>query len=90
MFDYPPEWAVYPGHYRSHRGGGSNVRVILRKGRLFLIAAQGSEVELAPGDDETFGLGDDEPDRLYFDTVVNGEALHLWLSGGDYYRVCTA
>ena len=27
------------------------------------------------------------PERLRFDTVIDGRAIRAWLSGWDYYRV---
>ena len=41
--------------------------------------------------DESFRVGDDpaSPERLRFDTIVNGEALRASFSGGDFYRFFT-
>ena len=41
--------------------------------------------------DGSFRVGDDSagPERLSFDTIVDGSALRAWLSGSPYYRVDT-
>jgi D-alanyl-D-alanine carboxypeptidase len=95
-FDYPPEWDTYVGHYRSFNPWVSNFRVLKRKGRLLLVAptdADGLEgdtelVPLAPGE---FRVGEDErrPERVRFDTVVDGQALRAFLADGEFYRFFT-
>jgi D-alanyl-D-alanine carboxypeptidase len=89
--DFPPEWAAYPGHYRSHNPWLTNFRVILRKGRLFLVEPWGDEEVLAPLGNGVFRVGDDEhwPERLRLDTVLGGQATRANLSGCDYYRTFT-
>jgi D-alanyl-D-alanine carboxypeptidase len=90
-FDVPPEWAAFPGHFRSHNPWYSNFRVILRKGRLYLVHPWGDEERLVPLADGEFRVGDDEtsPERLRFGTTLGGQASHANLSGGDYYRTFT-
>jgi len=87
-FDYPREWDAYPGHYRSHNPWFSNFRVVLRKGALALIHPSGREEPLVPLGSGVFRVGEDDrsPERIRFDTILNGRALHADLSCGDYYR----
>lgn len=90
-FDYPQEWDAYPGHYRSHNPWLSNFRVVLRKGALALIAPSGEEEPLVPLGDGVFRVREEEqcPERIRFDTILNGQAVHANLSCGDYYRTFT-
>jgi CubicO group peptidase (beta-lactamase class C family) len=94
--DHPPEWAAYAGHYRTHNPWTTNFRVVLRRGRLVLIFPDepdgfSDESPLVPLPDGSFRVGEDErgPERIRFDTVVDGQALRAILSGCDYYRFFT-
>jgi CubicO group peptidase (beta-lactamase class C family) len=91
-FDYPQEWDAYPGHYLSFNPWLSNFRVVLRKGALLLVEPSGEEQALVPLGSGVFRVGEDgrSPERLRFDTILNGRALHANLSCGDYYRTFTA
>jgi CubicO group peptidase (beta-lactamase class C family) len=91
--DYPEAWKAYPGHYRAHNPWLSNFRIFLRGGILFVayVSAQTEVearlVELAGG---AFQVGEEKtPNRLRFDTIVNGQALRATFIGGDYYRYFT-
>jgi CubicO group peptidase (beta-lactamase class C family) len=90
-FDFPSGWNAYPGHYRSHNPWHTNFRVILRKGKLFLVEPWGDEERLVPLGNGVFRIGHDErtPERLRFDTVLKSRALRANLSGCDYYRTFT-
>jgi D-alanyl-D-alanine carboxypeptidase len=90
-FDVPPESAAFPGHFRSHNPWYSNFRVILRKGRMYLVHPWGDEERLVPLADGEFRVGDDEtsPERLRFGTTLGGQASRANLSGCDYYRTFT-
>jgi CubicO group peptidase (beta-lactamase class C family) len=91
-FAVPPEWLAFPGHYRTHTPWTPNFRVVLRKGELRLIWPHGDELVLRP-EGAGFRLDDDPwyPERIAFDTVVDGVALRAgWTSGEDYaYRFFT-
>ncbi len=81
-FDVPPAWAAYAGRYRSFSPWLSNFEVTLRKGRLWL---DGEPLE-------KLGEGFFRPlaapfDRLRFDTIVEGQALRVNVSGDNLYRV---
>ncbi|HKG25677.1 MAG TPA: hypothetical protein VKB09_08510 [Thermomicrobiales bacterium] len=93
-FDHPPEWLAYLGRYRSHNPWLPIFAVVLRKGELWQIMPAGAdgfddEQPLVPLPDGSFRVGADErgPERIRFDTIVDGQAVHANLSGGDYYRV---
>jgi len=90
-FDYPREWDAYPGHYRSHNPWFSNFRVVLRKGALALVDPSGREEPLVPLGSGVFRVGEDDrsPERIRFNTILNGQAVHANLSCGDYYRTFT-
>jgi hypothetical protein len=85
--DHPAEWTAYPGHYRSHNPWISNFRVVLRRGELILIQAWGEEQPLVPLGEGYFRIGEEarSPERLRFDTIVNGQALRANYSGCEYY-----
>ena len=91
-FEAPAEWANYVGHYRSHSPWLSNFRVVLRKGALMQITPDGTGTPLAPMPDGSFRVGAEahSPERLRFDSVVDGQALRATLSGHPYYRAFTA
>ncbi len=90
-FDYPQEWDAYPGHYVSHNPWLSNFRVVPLKGALALIDPSGDEEPLVPLGSGVFRVGEDDrsPERLRFDTIIDGRALRASLSCGDYYRTST-
>ena len=92
--ELPEEWAAYPGHYRSFSPWTPAFRVVRRLDRLWLIFPVGpdgfdDEQPLVPLEDGWFRTGDDEriPERIRFDTVVEGRALRAHLGSGAYYRV---
>ncbi|MEA2514704.1 MAG: hypothetical protein QOF01_142 [Thermomicrobiales bacterium] len=92
--DHPREWLAYPGRYRSHNPWLPIFAVVLRKGELWQIMPDGadgfdSEQPLIPLPDGSCRVGRDErgPERIRFDTIVDGQAIRANLSGGDYYRV---
>jgi hypothetical protein len=93
-FTYPDEWHAYPGRYRAHNPWVPMFTVILHKGRLWQIMpgdADGFDYlqPLTPLPDGSFRAGTDErtPERMRFDTIVDGKALRAKLSGADYYRI---
>ena len=93
---YPPEWAAFAGHYRSHAPYVSNFRVILRRGRPYLAWPHGAEEPLTPyawdaGPSPRFAVGaagEPSAEWVRFDPVVGGRALRaIWAGGGSFYRV---
>jgi len=96
----PPDGEVDPallaiaGAYRSHDPWTTNFRIVLRGNIPWLCfhsTPDGFEDEqpLRPFGRGGFRVGDDPlgPERLRFDTVIEGHATRAWLSGWDYYRV---
>jgi len=95
VFDFPEEWETYPGHYQSYNPFRSNFRIVLRKGALAMIFYSGDdsglEELLVPLEDGVFRVGKDElsPERIHFDTIINGQTLRARFSSYDFYRVST-
>jgi CubicO group peptidase (beta-lactamase class C family) len=87
-FEHPQAWEAYSGHYRSHNPELSDFRIVLRKGAATLIHAWGDEEPLVPLGGGVFRVGEDarSPERIRFDTIVDGQALRANLSCGNYYR----
>lgn len=96
----PATWHAYVGHYRSHNPWATNFRVVLRGVGLWLLSP-GADLDgvddeeplvpLGEPTDGQFRIGADEasPERLRFDTIVEGQALRANLSGGEYFRFFT-
>jgi CubicO group peptidase (beta-lactamase class C family) len=89
-----PAQAVVAGTYRSHDPWTPIFHVEARGDELWLVfpaAPDGFEDEqpLVPMARGRYRVGADRlgPERLRFDTVVDGLARRAWLSGWDYYRV---
>jgi hypothetical protein len=57
---------------------------VVRKGSLFMVSSRGHEQELSPAG-ESFRIGDDpeSPERIAFDTIVDGQALRATQPGGE-------
>jgi CubicO group peptidase (beta-lactamase class C family) len=92
--DYPETWEAYLGHYRSHDPWFTNFRVFLRGGKLFTtykVYQDDFEEPLLELEEGLFQVGEAEltPERLRFDTIVNGQAQRAHVFGGDYYRFFT-
>ncbi|WP_165423803.1 serine hydrolase domain-containing protein [Ktedonosporobacter rubrisoli] len=94
-FVYPAEWDAYPGHYVSESPWTGHVRIILRKGHLYLVEAEGYERELFPLGERSFGYKRNRtskalPERVRFDAMIDGQAWCLTLAGNDsFIRVRT-
>ena len=92
QFPSPPEWANYVGHYRAAHSWFNNFRIVLRKGKLWLIAPEGEEMALTPTPGGYFAVADEgrpARERLTFDTPVHGKTQRATLSGLAYYRTFT-
>lgn len=83
----PPSGAhLVVGTYRSWNPWAPGFRVFLRAGRL-MVAWPGHEAYLTPLDDDEFRAGDERsPDRVRFDTVVDGGAQHAYYNAVLYVR----
>jgi CubicO group peptidase (beta-lactamase class C family) len=89
----PAEQAAYVGHYRAHNPWLSNFRVAARAGRLWFgtDALDSERHPLTPLEDGGFRVGEQSfsPERLRFDTLIDGHAQRAVLSGAPYYRTFT-
>jgi hypothetical protein len=90
-FSAPEDWAAYQGLYWSHNpwGGEGGKRVVIRKQHLLVVdPISGSSTTLTPLGDATFIPGADilSPERISFDTVVEGRSLHMRVNNVTYYR----
>jgi len=92
----PDEWLAFVGHYRSHNPWTTGFRVVLNRGRLWLILPaepDGLELQqpLVPLGESWFRCGEDEriPERIRFDALIGGKAHRANLSLCDFYRVNT-
>jgi CubicO group peptidase (beta-lactamase class C family) len=85
-FETKKEWEGFAGHYHNDSPWYGDTRVVLRKGQLFVEGVQ----PLVPRADGKFGLGDpDGPDWIGFETIVDGRAMRLSLSGIIFRRIFT-
>jgi CubicO group peptidase (beta-lactamase class C family) len=86
-FNYPKEWDAFRGHYYNDSPWYGGSRVVIRKGQLLLDGAQ----PLVQTDDGSFMLAGDEsaPDRIRFESIVNGKAMRMNFSGIPFRRAFT-
>jgi hypothetical protein len=90
-----PEHAAYTGHYRSHNPWMPNVRVFARDGDLWLQDIAYDELRyherpLHPLPDGSFRVGEGwSPDRIRFDTVIDGRATRAIYDCAPMYRTFT-
>jgi D-alanyl-D-alanine carboxypeptidase len=86
---HPPEWNAYPGHYRTTHPWFNNFRIVVRRGAVYLVPPDGGETKLEPLGPGLFKEEGMSSERLRFDSIVEGQALRVNLSGVNYYRVFT-
>jgi len=85
-FETKKDWEGLAGHYHNDSPWYGDTRVVLRKGQLFMEGVQ----PLVPRADGKFGLGDpDGPDWVGFESIVDGRAMRLSLSGIVFRRIFT-
>lgn len=86
-FSVPQEWHSYVGHYRNESPWFGSLRVLLRKGALFVDGVVPLE---RVGD--YFYLRDEphSTEWIRFGEVVNGRCMRIKLSGTDLWRVAAA
>jgi CubicO group peptidase (beta-lactamase class C family) len=89
----PDEWRPALGHYRSHNAWLTNFRVAAREGRLWWgcdhLGDQRAPMTPLAGGDFRVGECDFSPERLRFDTIIDGVAQRALLSGALYTRTFT-
>ena len=85
-FETKKEWEPFAGHYYNDSAWYGDTRVVLRNGQLYIDGVQ----PLVPRGDGKFGLGEAEgPDWISFDSIVDGCAMRLSLSGIIFRRMFT-
>jgi CubicO group peptidase (beta-lactamase class C family) len=85
-FEVRKDLASYEGHYFNDSPWYGDARVVYRKGRLYL---DGLQPLVARGDGK-FGIGDAEgPDWIAFESIIDGRAMRLNLSGIPFRRMFT-
>jgi hypothetical protein len=84
QFDAPAEYAAYTGRYVNHNPEEESVHVYVLKGQLMMNG--GGLVTAGP---RTFrpAAPDFNPERIVFDTIVDGKALRMFHSGMPMYRM---
>ncbi|MBS0388965.1 MAG: serine hydrolase, partial [Proteobacteria bacterium] len=84
-FAAPAQWAPLAGHYRTEDPWIGSVRVVLRRGRLWMNGV----TPLEPAGDGRFYLRDEptSPEWLAFSDFVNGRPMLLHFSGYVLQRV---
>ena len=87
VFEYPKDWDSLVGSYRSDSPWYGSSRFFVRKGRLILDDQQ-FLLPLEPGVFQPQG-DINAAERITFDTLVNGRAMHFNYSGIDFYRTFT-
>jgi D-alanyl-D-alanine carboxypeptidase len=88
-FPHPPEWAAYPGLYRSHNPWLPALRITLCRGELGMEQASYGRLPLEPHRSGGFALATPEgrlPERLRFDTVLDGRAQRVDFGGTTLFR----
>lgn len=94
-FDPPEGWSAFVGHYRSWDPWASNFRIFLRGGSLWIDAPEDvldaePDRPLRPLADGSFHVGDEHsPDRIRFDTVIDGNATRAIYDCAPFYRTFT-
>jgi D-alanyl-D-alanine carboxypeptidase len=91
----PAEYLSYVGHYENHNPEGPTARIYIQGGTLMALV-DGEVPSTDPQTLKPLGGGvfqsaepDPNPERYQFDTVVDGQALRLMISGAPLYRVET-
>ena len=85
-FTTPKDWEGFTGHFANDSPWYGDSRVVLRKGRLYVDGVQ----PLVPRSDGKFAINDPEkPDWVSFESIINGRAMRLNLSGVVFRRTFT-
>jgi CubicO group peptidase (beta-lactamase class C family) len=88
-FPHPPEWAAYPGLYRSHNPWLPAVRITLCRGELGMEQASYGHMRLEPHPGGGFAWTAGEvrlPERMRFSDLVDGRAQRLEWGECQLYR----
>lgn len=85
----PKAYAAFVGHFVNNGPEGPVARVFVRNGRLMMLLDESPAAQpLEPLAPAVFRIGKItySPERARFDTVVDGQALRLFISGVPLYR----
>ena len=84
-FHAPDDWSHFIGHYRNEDPWFGSVRVVSRRGRLWMNGV----IPLEPAAGGRYYLRDEpaSPEWLSFSDIVNGHAMQLHFSGNVLQRV---
>ncbi len=94
-FEPVPWSSEVVGHYRSWNPWAPSLRVTHRRGELWIEFPDGTldvpgERPLTALADGSFRVGEDwSPDRIRFDTVIDGRATRALFDGAPFYRTFT-
>jgi D-alanyl-D-alanine carboxypeptidase len=85
------DFAAYVGHFENNGPEGPICRLFVRNGRLWIkwSLSEGSKptpLEQTGSNTFRFGVPEHSPERVYFDTFLDGQALRMILSGVPLYR----
>lgn len=88
LAEAPAAYGPLVGHYRMHGEEGPDVRILVRNGRLMMAYADGDAMPLDP-EGERFRMASPAhaPEWLAFDTMIDGQAQRLLLTGVPAYRI---
>ena len=86
-FEYPKQWDAYVGRFHSDSPWYGSTQIIIRKGKL-LLEGEAPLAEIGPGTFR-FEANPIALERITFDTMVDGKAIHMNFSGIDSYRTYT-
>ncbi|MBY8823834.1 serine hydrolase domain-containing protein [Sphingomonas colocasiae] len=84
----PAAYHALVGHYRMHGEEGPDLHILVRNGRLMMAYADGDATPLE-ADGARFRMASPAhaPEWLAFDTMIDGQAQRLLLTGVPAYRV---
>jgi D-alanyl-D-alanine carboxypeptidase len=89
VFEEKPGLRAYVGRYENHNPESSPVRVFVNRGQLIAASGGGAGQPLAVLGPALFKpvSPDFNPERYSFDSIVDGHALRLTISGMPLYRI---
>ena len=87
----PKEYAAYIGHFVNNGPEGPVARVYVRNGQLMMMVSMDEDATpepLTPLSPGVFRIGKEDysPERARFDSLVDGHALRLLITGVPLYR----
>jgi D-alanyl-D-alanine carboxypeptidase len=87
----PKNYASFIGHFVNNGPEGPVARVFVHNGRLMMLLSEDEDATAEPLEPIGSGLfrigkANYSPERAHFDTLVDGQALRLFISGVPLYR----